>query len=82
MVRCHAAGTHQSPIRIKACGLLRDGAVPQPVAQPDAFTLADIAAQVPAASLQPIKKVLASLKKGGRVQVVGRGRGAFWRVVR
>lgn len=51
------------------------------LAQPDAFTLADIAAQVPAASPQLIKKVLATLKKGGRVQVVGRGRGAFWRVV-
>jgi Fic family protein len=50
--------------------------------QPEAFALADIAAQVPAASQQLIKKVLAALKKGGQVQVVGRGRGAFWRVVR
>ena len=49
--------------------------------QPDAFTLADIAAQVPAASPQLIKKVLATLKKDGRVQVAGRGRGAYWRVV-
>ncbi|MCP4591621.1 MAG: Fic family protein [bacterium] len=52
------------------------------LAQPDAFTLADIAAQVPAVSQQLIKKVLATLKKDDRVQVVGRGRGAFWRVIR
>ena len=51
------------------------------LAQPDAFTLADIAAQVPSASPQLIKKVLATLKKDGRVQVVGRGRGAYWRVI-
>lgn len=52
------------------------------LAQPEAFTLADIAAQVPAVSRQLIKKVLATLKEDGRVQVVGRGRGAFWQVIR
>ena len=52
------------------------------LAQPEAFTLADIAVQVPTASPQLIKKVLAVLKKDGRVEVVGRGRGAFWRVMR
>lgn len=52
------------------------------LAQPDTFTLAEIAAQVPAASQQLIKKVLAALKSDGRVCVVGRGRGAFWRVAR
>ena len=52
------------------------------LAQPDSFTLADIAAQVPAASQQLIKKVLATLKKDGQVQVIGRGRGAFWRMIR
>jgi Fic family protein len=51
------------------------------LAQPDAFTLADIVAQVPTASPQLIKKTLATLKKDGQVQVVGRGRGAFWRVI-
>ena len=45
------------------------------LAQPEAFTLADIVAQVPAASQQLVKKVLATLKKDGQVQVVGRGRG-------
>ena len=45
------------------------------------FTLANIAAQVPAASPQLIKKVLASLKRTGRVQLQGRGRGATWRVI-
>ncbi len=52
------------------------------LAQPESFTLADIVAQVPVASSQLIKKVLATLKKDGQVQVVGRGRGAFWRVIR
>ena len=41
-----------------------------------------VAVQVPAASQQLIKKVLASLKDAGQVQLVGRGRGAVWRVIR
>ncbi|MCC7350659.1 MAG: Fic family protein [Phycisphaerales bacterium] len=46
------------------------------------FTLADIKAQVPSASLQLLKKVLAELKSRGRVKVMGHGRGAHWRLVR
>jgi hypothetical protein len=45
------------------------------------FTLGDLAAQVPVASPQLIKKVLAEMKQQGRVQLVGRGRGARWEVV-
>jgi len=45
------------------------------------FTLADLAAQLPEASPQLIKKVLAVLKGEGRVVLSGRGRGARWRVV-
>jgi Fic family protein len=50
--------------------------------QVDIFTLADVAAQVPMASPQLIKKVLAELKKKNRVKLEGRGRGARWEVVR
>ena len=50
--------------------------------QVEPFTLADMAAQLPAASSQLIKKVLAEMKKAGRVRLVGRGRGARWEVVR
>ena len=45
------------------------------------FTLGDLAAQVPVASPQLIKKVLAEMKQQGRVRLVGRGRGARWEVV-
>ena len=51
------------------------------LAQPDSFTLADITAEVPTASPQLIKKVLVGLKQAGKVTLVGRGRGAVWRVV-
>jgi len=44
------------------------------------FALADMAAQLPAASSQLIKKVLAEMKKAGQVRLVGRGRGARWEV--
>jgi len=44
------------------------------------FTLADLTAQLPAASPQLIKKVLAGLKREGRVGLTGRGRGASWEV--
>ena len=44
------------------------------------FTLADIAAQFPAASRQLIKKVLAEMKDAGEVRLVGKGRGARWEV--
>jgi Fic family protein len=50
------------------------------LAQVERFTLADMAAQVPAASSQLIKKVLARMKKAGQVRLKGRGRGARWKV--
>jgi Fic family protein len=52
------------------------------LAQVEPFTLADMAAQLPAASPQLIKKVLAQMKHAGRVRLVGRGRGARWEVIR
>jgi Fic family protein len=42
------------------------------------FTLADLAAQLPAASPQLIKKVLAEMKREGSIRLTGRGRGASW----
>ncbi|HRU05201.1 MAG TPA: Fic family protein, partial [Candidatus Brocadiia bacterium] len=48
------------------------------LAQVGPFTLADLAAQFPAASPQLIKKVLAEMKNAGEVRLVGRGRGARW----
>jgi Fic family protein len=50
--------------------------------QVEPFTLADMTAQLPAVSSQLIKKVLAEMKKGGQVRLVGRGRGARWEVIR
>ena len=50
------------------------------LAQLEPFTLADMAAQLPAASPQLIKKVLAEMKQAGRVRLVGRERGARWEV--
>ncbi len=50
------------------------------IQQPDPFSLGDLSAQLPASSPQLIKKVLAALKKEGRVRLSGRGRGARWRV--
>ena len=44
--------------------------------------LGDMAAQLPAASPQLIKKVLAEMKKAGQARLAGRGRGARWEVVR
>ena len=49
--------------------------------QVEQFTLGDLVAQVPVASPQLIKKVLAELKQQGRVRLLGRGRGARWEVV-
>lgn len=48
------------------------------LAQVGRFTLADLALQLPAASPQLIKKVLAGLKREGRIRLNGRGRGASW----
>ncbi len=50
--------------------------------QAEPFTLGDMAAQLPAASSQLIKKVLAEMKKAGQTRLVGRGRGARWEVIR
>ncbi|MBI4777146.1 MAG: Fic family protein [Deltaproteobacteria bacterium] len=51
------------------------------LAQVEQFTLGDLAAQLPSASTQLIKKILAKLKKQGNVRLVGRGRGARWEVI-
>ena len=50
------------------------------LAQVEEFTLADLSAQLPSASPQLIKKVLAELKKAGKVRLAGKGRGARWLV--
>src|SRR5665648_20984 len=50
------------------------------LAQVEQFTLGDLAAQVPAASPQLIKEVLAEMKQQGKVRLLGRGRGARWEV--
>jgi Fic family protein len=52
------------------------------LAQVEMFTLADMAAQLPAVSSQLIKKVLAEMKQAGKVRLVGRGRGARWGTIR
>jgi Fic family protein len=52
------------------------------LAQLEPFTLADLAAQLPVASPQLIKKVLAEMKRAGRVRLAGRGRGARWELIR
>ena len=51
------------------------------LAQLEQFTLGDLAAQFPTASPQLIKKVLAELKKQGKIRLVGRGRGARWELI-
>ncbi|MGD0464528.1 MAG: Fic family protein [Tepidisphaeraceae bacterium] len=50
------------------------------LAQVGSFTLADLKAQVPSASPQLLKKVLATMKKEGSVKVMGHGRSARWEV--
>jgi Fic family protein len=50
--------------------------------QVEPFTLSDMTAQLPSASPQLIKKVLAELKKAGQVRLAGRGRGARWEIAR
>lgn len=44
------------------------------------FTLGELRQQAPAASPQLIKKVLAELKREGKLRLTGRGRGAYWEV--
>lgn len=51
------------------------------LAQTAQFTLADLAAELPAVSPQLIKKILAELKERGKARLAGRGRGARWEVV-
>jgi Fic family protein len=51
------------------------------LAQVEQFTLGDLAAQLPSASTQLIKKILAELKKQGKIRLVGRGRGARWEII-
>jgi Fic family protein len=48
----------------------------------DSFTLAELTAELPSASPQLIKKVLAELKRSNQVRLEGRGRGAIWHVIR
>ena len=51
------------------------------LAQVEQFTLGDLVAQLPSASTQLIKKILAELKKQGKLRLVGRGRGARWEII-
>jgi len=51
------------------------------LAQVEQFTLGDLAAQLPSASTQLIKKILAELKKQGKIRLIGRGRGARWEII-
>lgn len=51
------------------------------LAQVEQFTLGDLAAQLPSASTQLIKKILAELKKQGKIRLVGMGRGARWEIL-
>ena len=51
------------------------------LAQVEEFMLAGLSAQLPTVSPQLLKKVLAELKKAGKVRLVGRGRSARWSVV-
>jgi Fic family protein len=43
------------------------------------FTLTDLERATPGVSHDMVRKVLKDLQKGGRIECVGRGRGAFWR---
>jgi Fic family protein len=51
------------------------------LAQVEQFTLGDLGTQLPSVSPQLIKKILADLKKQGKISLVGRGRGARWEIV-
>ena len=51
------------------------------LAQVEQFTLGDLAAQLPSTSTQLIKKILAELKKQGKIRLAGRGRGARWEII-
>jgi Fic family protein len=45
------------------------------------FTLSDLAAELPTASTQLIKKVLSEMKKEKKARLTGRGRSARWRII-
>jgi Fic family protein len=45
------------------------------------FSLAELHGQLPAVSVQLVKKVLAEMKAAGEVRLAGRGRGALWEQV-
>ncbi|HTW94369.1 MAG TPA: hypothetical protein VMD30_06235 [Tepidisphaeraceae bacterium] len=64
--------------RISSHGAKTDQSRQTALAQVGPFTLADLHGQVPAASPQLLKKVLAQLKKEGLARVEGHGRGARW----
>jgi hypothetical protein len=49
--------------------------------QVEQLTLGDLAVQLPSASTQLINKILATLKKEGKIRLVGRGRGARWEII-
>jgi hypothetical protein len=50
-------------------------------AQVGQFTLESLAGQLPSASTQLIKKILAELKDQGEIHLAGRGRGARWEII-
>jgi hypothetical protein len=50
-------------------------------AQVGQFTLESLAGQLPSASTQLIKKILAELKEQGEIHLAGRGRGARWEII-
>ncbi|MFC1588605.1 Fic family protein [Planctomycetota bacterium] len=49
--------------------------------QLEPFTLSELQSQCPSVSMQLIKKVLAGMKKAGKVRLNGRGRGASWEII-
>jgi Fic family protein len=49
--------------------------------QVEEFTLSDLSSQLPAASSQLIKKILAQMQQNAEVRLTGRGRGARWKLV-
>jgi len=48
------------------------------LSQVGSFSLAELHSQLPAVSIQLVKKVLAEMKATGEVRLKGRGRGALW----
>jgi len=52
------------------------------MAQVGPFTLADLNSQILVVSVQLVRKVLAQMKKAGRVRLAGRSRGARREIVR